>query len=212
MAASGGRFRRTTLPPKVPRDARSARRDLAAWAAVRALRTPATATAPAEPSLAARFSPKSPTPHLQRRLPAVPALERPRARPRMGRGELYLYSYRNFVKALLCRNYFAVACRVQCERGHTWCAAGMLGFCTNFCGGGMFDRPRRREFLKLIGSVAAAPLMPSLSVRAQQRDRMRRVGVLLPAAADDAEYQTRIGAFLQGLALLGWTHWRQRQG
>jgi putative ABC transport system substrate-binding protein len=81
----------------------------------------------------------------------------------------------------------------------------MLGFCTNFCGGGMFDRPRRREFLKLIGSVAAAPLMPSLSVRAQQRDRMRRVGVLLPAAADDAEYQTRVGAFLQGLALLGWS-------
>ncbi len=69
----------------------------------------------------------------------------------------------------------------------------------------MFDRPRRREFLTLIGSVAAASLLPSLSARAQQRDRMRRVGVLLPAAADDAEYQTRIGAFLQGLAILGWS-------
>ncbi len=34
---------------------------------------------------------------------------------------------------------------------------------------------------------------------------MRRIGVLLPAAADDAEFQARIGAFLQGLALLGWT-------
>ena len=34
---------------------------------------------------------------------------------------------------------------------------------------------------------------------------MRRIGVLLPAAADDAEYQARVGAFLQGLALLGWT-------
>ena len=33
---------------------------------------------------------------------------------------------------------------------------------------------------------------------------MRRIGVLLPAAADDAEYQARVGAFLQALALLGW--------
>ena len=34
---------------------------------------------------------------------------------------------------------------------------------------------------------------------------MRRIGVLLPAAADDAEFQTRVGAFLQGLQELGWT-------
>ena len=34
---------------------------------------------------------------------------------------------------------------------------------------------------------------------------MRRIGILLPAAADDAEMQARVGAFLQGLALLGWT-------
>jgi putative ABC transport system substrate-binding protein len=34
---------------------------------------------------------------------------------------------------------------------------------------------------------------------------MRRIGILLPAAADDAEYQARVGAFLQALALLGWT-------
>ena len=34
---------------------------------------------------------------------------------------------------------------------------------------------------------------------------MRRIGVLLPAAADDAEFQARVGAFLQGLAQLGWT-------
>jgi putative tryptophan/tyrosine transport system substrate-binding protein len=43
------------------------------------------------------------------------------------------------------------------------------------------------------------------SPRAQQPDRMRRIGVLLPAAVDDAEYQARVGAFLQALALLGWT-------
>ena len=34
---------------------------------------------------------------------------------------------------------------------------------------------------------------------------MRRIGVLLPAAADDPEFQARVGAFLQGLAQLGWT-------
>jgi putative tryptophan/tyrosine transport system substrate-binding protein len=34
---------------------------------------------------------------------------------------------------------------------------------------------------------------------------MRRIGVLLPAAADDLVYRAWVGAFLQGLALLGWT-------
>src|SRR3954470_19105961 len=60
---------------------------------------------------------------------------------------------------------------------------------------------RRREFLGLVGGAATWPL----AARAQQPERMRRIGVLLPAAADDAEFQTRVGAFQQGLALLGWT-------
>ena len=61
---------------------------------------------------------------------------------------------------------------------------------------------RRREFITLLGGVAAAwPVV----TRAQQGERMRRVGVLLPAAADDAEYQARVGAFLQGLQQSGWT-------
>jgi putative tryptophan/tyrosine transport system substrate-binding protein len=60
---------------------------------------------------------------------------------------------------------------------------------------------RRREFIAGLGSAAAWPL----AVRAQQRERMRRIGILLPAAADDAEFQARVGAFLQALALLGWT-------
>ena len=60
---------------------------------------------------------------------------------------------------------------------------------------------RRREFITLLGgAVAAWPLV----ARAQQRERMRRIGVLLPGAPDDAEYQSWIGAFLQGLAQLGW--------
>ena len=60
----------------------------------------------------------------------------------------------------------------------------------------------RREFIGLLGGAAAA--WP-LAARAQQPARMRRIGSILPAAADDAGFQTQVGAFLQGLALLGWT-------
>jgi putative tryptophan/tyrosine transport system substrate-binding protein len=60
---------------------------------------------------------------------------------------------------------------------------------------------RRREFVSLLGSVGAAwPLL----ARAQQPERMRRIGVLMPGAADDAEFQARMTAFVQGLAQLGW--------
>jgi putative tryptophan/tyrosine transport system substrate-binding protein len=44
-----------------------------------------------------------------------------------------------------------------------------------------------------------------LAARAQQPERVRSIGILLPARADDAESQVRVGAFLQALALLGWT-------
>src|SRR5262245_46878712 len=44
-----------------------------------------------------------------------------------------------------------------------------------------------------------------LAARAQQGERVRRIGVLMNTAADDTVFQIRIGAFLQGLALLGWT-------
>jgi hypothetical protein len=60
---------------------------------------------------------------------------------------------------------------------------------------------RRREFIKVIGGVATWPL----AARAQQPERMRRIGILLAATADDAEFQAWVGAFLQALALLGWT-------
>jgi putative ABC transport system substrate-binding protein len=59
---------------------------------------------------------------------------------------------------------------------------------------------KRREFIAGLGSGAAWPLL----ARAQQPERMRLIGILLPAAADDAVFQTRVGAYLQALALLGW--------
>jgi hypothetical protein len=61
---------------------------------------------------------------------------------------------------------------------------------------------KRREFITLLGGATAA--WP-LAARAQQPDRMRRIGVLMNLAADDREAQARIAAFLQGLQQLGWT-------
>jgi ABC-type uncharacterized transport system substrate-binding protein len=60
---------------------------------------------------------------------------------------------------------------------------------------------KRREFISLLGGAAAWPL----AARAQQGERARRVGVLLPAASDDVEFQARVGAFLQGLQQSGWS-------
>jgi putative tryptophan/tyrosine transport system substrate-binding protein len=60
----------------------------------------------------------------------------------------------------------------------------------------------RRSFITLLsGAVAAWPL----SARAQQVERMRRIGVLMNLSSDDAEGQARNAAFLQGLQELGWT-------
>src|SRR5438067_12921950 len=67
---------------------------------------------------------------------------------------------------------------------------------------------RRREFITMLGGAAA---IHPLIARAQQPDRMRRIGIILNAAADAAEFQTWVGAFLQALALLGWTIGRNVQ-
>ena len=61
---------------------------------------------------------------------------------------------------------------------------------------------RRREFIAFISGAAAAAW--PLAARAQQTERMRRIGVLLPATADDPQRQAWFGAFLQGLAQSDW--------
>ena len=64
---------------------------------------------------------------------------------------------------------------------------------------------RRREFITLVGgAVTAWPL----AARAQQADRVRRIGMLMSTAADDPDGQARIAAFLDGLQQLGWTDGR----
>jgi ABC-type uncharacterized transport system substrate-binding protein len=60
----------------------------------------------------------------------------------------------------------------------------------------------RRDFITLLGGAAAA--WPC-AARAQQRERMRRIGILVSYAANDPQAQARNAAFLQGLQQLGWT-------
>jgi len=64
---------------------------------------------------------------------------------------------------------------------------------------------KRRDFITLLGGAAVA--WP-LAARAQQGERVRRIGVLMSLAADDKQGQARLAAFLQGLQELGWTDGR----
>jgi putative tryptophan/tyrosine transport system substrate-binding protein len=63
---------------------------------------------------------------------------------------------------------------------------------------------RRRDFIKVIGSTVAWPL----AARAQQPERMRRIGVLVSFSRDDPDGQARLAAFAKGLQELGWTDGR----
>jgi putative ABC transport system substrate-binding protein len=63
---------------------------------------------------------------------------------------------------------------------------------------------RRREFISLLGGAAAWPL----AARAQETQRVRRIGVLTAFASDDAAQQSRVLAFAQALAQSGWTEGR----
>jgi putative ABC transport system substrate-binding protein len=66
---------------------------------------------------------------------------------------------------------------------------------------------RRREFITLLGGAVAWPL----AARAQQRERMPRIGVLMNFTSDDPVSQNRLAAFMQGLQELGWTVGRNLQ-
>src|SRR5215468_4057998 len=70
-----------------------------------------------------------------------------------------------------------------------------------------FDRLRRREFVTLLGGVACA--WP-LAARAQQAERMRRIGFVM-GFADDREGHARVTVLKQGLQELGWTDGRNIQ-
>ena len=67
---------------------------------------------------------------------------------------------------------------------------------------------QRREFITLLGG--ASMVLP-LAARAQQADRMRRIGVLIGYAEDDPETKVRLAAFLQRLEKRGWSEGRNVQ-
>ena len=67
---------------------------------------------------------------------------------------------------------------------------------------------RRREFLGVLGG--AATLWP-LPTRAQQPERMRRIGILTPFTGDDADGKAMVSTVQQGLEALGWTAGRNIQ-
>jgi ABC transporter substrate binding protein len=67
---------------------------------------------------------------------------------------------------------------------------------------------KRRDFITLLGGAAVA--WP-LAARAQQGERIRRIGVLINLSADDVEGKARVAALLQELGQLGWSHDRNMQ-
>jgi putative tryptophan/tyrosine transport system substrate-binding protein len=64
-----------------------------------------------------------------------------------------------------------------------------------------FHQWKRRDFITLLGGATAWPL----AARAQQRERMRHIGVLMHTTSDEPESQARLAAFLQGLQEAGWS-------
>src|SRR5215468_10264407 len=69
------------------------------------------------------------------------------------------------------------------------------------------NRMRRREFITLLGGAAAWPL----AAWAQQGNRVRRIGVLMPFDENDPVWKPRVSAFTHALAALGWIDGRNVQ-
>lgn len=65
-----------------------------------------------------------------------------------------------------------------------------------------FDQLKRREFITLLGGAAVAWPQP---VNSKQADRLRRVGVLVPAAASAPQWKAYVASFKEGLQKLGWS-------
>ena len=65
----------------------------------------------------------------------------------------------------------------------------------------MIAKLKRREFITLVGAAVAWPL----AARAQQSERVRRLGALMSGAETDPEMQARLAGFRQGLVRFGWT-------
>jgi len=71
---------------------------------------------------------------------------------------------------------------------------------------------QRRDFITLLGGAAVSLAALPIPTRAQQPERMRRIGVIMPLSSNDPEAQARITAFKQALQQLGWTEDRLSLG
>ena len=67
---------------------------------------------------------------------------------------------------------------------------------------------QRREFITLVGGTVVASAAWPLASRAQQPDRVRRIGVLMGLAEEDPQMKARLASFRQGLERLGWSEGR----
>src|SRR5262249_61354206 len=90
------------------------------------------------------------------------------------------------------------------------CRAGARHHCATraACPRRRCDRVTKREFITLLGGAAAWPL----AARAQQANRVRTIGVLLPLLPNDPFARIQVDAFLTALQQAGWTVWGDSSG
>src|SRR5262249_29545531 len=90
-----------------------------------------------------------------------------------------------------------------CDWSYTSSSAGVISWdqCSTCGARAQMTAITRRHFAAVLGGAVAWPF----AARAQQGERMRRIGRITPVSCDDPVYQARIEAFLQGLQQLGWT-------